>query len=202
MTTPKPFQIVAAVAFDATANPTWTTACALLENPHARLSLIHVVPATERNVRRESSTMSDLVGEWHARLQAILVRELGDASNALKERVDVYVALGDPATEIVQLAADLTADLIVVGANERSRLERLVLGSVSSEVFKRAPCSVLVARPVDYSGLEKTPEIAAPPAPGQASTLRPHAVVRYRSTPFSTYNANLFPNGIPREQVR
>jgi hypothetical protein len=77
-----------------------------------------------------------------------------------------------------------------------------MLGSVSSEVFRRAPCSVLVSRAADYTGQEKSPSIAPPLGPGEAAMIRSPGVVRYRSTPFSTYNASLFPTGIPRKQVR
>jgi nucleotide-binding universal stress UspA family protein len=53
--------------------------------------------------------------------------------------------VGDPAAELVDTARELEADLVVLGRRSRS-LRRLVLGSVSDAVVRRAPCDVLVVR--------------------------------------------------------
>lgn len=53
---------------------------------------------------------------------------------------------GRPASEIVLEAGRFGADLIVVGARGHSAVERLVIGSVSSEVVDEAHCPVLVVR--------------------------------------------------------
>jgi nucleotide-binding universal stress UspA family protein len=53
--------------------------------------------------------------------------------------------VGDPAAELVDAARELEADLVVLGRRSRS-LRRLVLGSVSDAVVRRAPCDVLVVR--------------------------------------------------------
>ncbi|MEZ5244904.1 MAG: universal stress protein [Acidimicrobiales bacterium] len=53
---------------------------------------------------------------------------------------------GDPADVIVAVAAEIDADLIVVGTGDRSWLSRLLNPSVSSTVAEKAPCSVLVVR--------------------------------------------------------
>ena len=52
---------------------------------------------------------------------------------------------GTPAAEIVGAAAALESDLVVVGRRSRS-LRRLVLGSVSADVVRDAPCDVLIVR--------------------------------------------------------
>ena len=201
MTTEKPFRIVAAVDVDDTAHSTWGMAAALMANPKAEVSLLHVIRASEREVRNDTGEISALVEEGHRQVQAMLAEELGDASHPLRERVDIYVGVGEPSAQIIQLAVDLEADLIIVGTNDRKGLERMMLGSVSSGVFKRAPCSVLVARSSHFEGLEKTPVVEPPLAEGQQPMIRAGRLVRYRSLPFSSYNANLFPTGIPRRQV-
>ena len=53
---------------------------------------------------------------------------------------------GDPADVIVRQAEAADADLIVVGNEHRHLLERLLTGSVSSGVTRRAECDVLVVR--------------------------------------------------------
>jgi nucleotide-binding universal stress UspA family protein len=53
---------------------------------------------------------------------------------------------GAPAEELVAAARETGADLIIVGAANRSVLGHILLGSVSSRVLSHAPCSVLIAR--------------------------------------------------------
>ncbi len=53
---------------------------------------------------------------------------------------------GDPKHVILEHAAAMGADLIVVGAYGMSALEQFFLGSVSKAVLRFAPCSVAIAR--------------------------------------------------------
>jgi len=55
--------------------------------------------------------------------------------------VEAKAAAGDPAREILAEAA--SADLIVMGTHGRSGFERLVLGSVTEKVLRKATCSLL-----------------------------------------------------------
>ncbi len=56
------------------------------------------------------------------------------------------VALGPAAANLVRVAEELRADLIVVGTRGRTGLRRMLLGSVAEAVVRTAPCSVLVVR--------------------------------------------------------
>jgi nucleotide-binding universal stress UspA family protein len=51
--------------------------------------------------------------------------------------------VGDPAKEIVRLAREEDADLIVIGTHGRTGIARALLGSVAEVVVRRAPCPVL-----------------------------------------------------------
>ena len=51
---------------------------------------------------------------------------------------------GDEASEILRLASERGAELIVVGSAKERWLDTVVLGSVSSSVVHAAPCPVLV----------------------------------------------------------
>ena len=55
--------------------------------------------------------------------------------------------VGDPSQEIVDVAARNDADLIVVGTREPGLVERLLGGSVSQGVARRAHCDVLIVHP-------------------------------------------------------
>ena len=61
---------------------------------------------------------------------------------------------GKPAEQIVFMAEQWQADLIVVGAHTKTPLERLLLGSVSQSVLEHSPCSVLIVRGTAQSALK------------------------------------------------
>ncbi len=54
---------------------------------------------------------------------------------------------GDPAEEIVKLARQENVETIVMGTHGRSRLGRLLVGSVAEGVISEAPCAVIALRP-------------------------------------------------------
>jgi nucleotide-binding universal stress UspA family protein len=54
--------------------------------------------------------------------------------------------LGKPADEILKVAKQHKADLIVTGAKGLGALGRALLGSVSTRVVQHSACSVLVVR--------------------------------------------------------
>jgi nucleotide-binding universal stress UspA family protein len=54
------------------------------------------------------------------------------------------VLSGDPADAVVRRAAELGTDLIVVGSQRRGGLERLMFGSVSEAIVRRATAPVLL----------------------------------------------------------
>lgn len=71
----------------------------------------------------------------------------GALSNVAGAGVPVtgQVVENSPATALLHAAGD--ADLLVVGSLGRGALGGLRLGSVSSQVAHRAPCSVLIVKP-------------------------------------------------------
>jgi nucleotide-binding universal stress UspA family protein len=70
--------------------------------------------------------------------------------------VECQARAGTPAWEIVQAAAEVRADLIVVGSHGRSGIGQFVLGSVSHAVVEHASCSVHVSRGYNH-------RLASPP---------------------------------------
>ncbi len=81
----------------------------------------------------------------------------GEAQKLLDEQVEsikytggkvsgVHLKLGNPSDEILELAEDLEADLIIMGSRGLGPVDRLVVGSVSEAVVHRAVRPVLVVR--------------------------------------------------------
>jgi nucleotide-binding universal stress UspA family protein len=58
-----------------------------------------------------------------------------------------HLRMGEAALEIVALAEELGADLIVMGSRGLGGVRRALIGSVSDSVVRHAHCPVLVVRP-------------------------------------------------------
>jgi nucleotide-binding universal stress UspA family protein len=60
--------------------------------------------------------------------------------------VKTIVKQGDPATEVLETAKKMRADLIVTGSHGRHGAQKFLLGSVSSKIVDNSPCAVLVVK--------------------------------------------------------
>ncbi len=60
--------------------------------------------------------------------------------------VKVYLLSGAPAKEIVNISKRENVKLIVMGAHGKGLLTELLLGSVSTDVIRRAECPVLIVK--------------------------------------------------------
>jgi hypothetical protein len=84
----------------------------------------------------------------HLEQKVVDVRErLGSAATGRFPRVIPHLRFEVPSQEIAQLAADVEADLVVVGTHGRRGMSRVLIGSVAEAVVRLAPCPVFVARP-------------------------------------------------------
>ena len=69
----------------------------------------------------------------------------------------VHARIGKAADEILALAEEVGADLIIVGSKRMTGLERLILGSTSERVMRDAGCTVEIARAKRYPEVELMP---------------------------------------------
>ena len=88
------------------------------------------------------SARVDALGDGERRHQRNLLREARSLLREWDVRMGAVQAVGDPTTEIRAAAEDSGARVIVVGRGNGMR--RLIKGSVSTRLVRRAPCDVLV----------------------------------------------------------
>lgn len=82
----------------------------------------------------------------------------------------VHVRIGEPASEILALAAEADADFIIVGTHGHGGVKRWLVGSVAEKIVREAHCPVIVARAKDYNiSFVQAPE---PPCPQCVETRR------------------------------
>lgn len=178
--------IVAGVMFDGTADAVWEAAHDLLSSrPDAVLHVCHVIKRDPMVAELEDASPYDAA---FVELFSWVVSKTSSKDAPVCKQIHLQVAIGDPANEIVQSAVDVDADLILVGTHGRAAVGRLVLGSVAEGVMRKAPCSVLVARPLE-KGRHKSPSIAPPPEPGHRA-FHPHAAAR-RSVELMNFTAGM-----------
>ena len=70
------------------------------------------------------------------------------------------LSMGDPAGEIVRIAGEEGAEMIVLGTHGRTGMTRLLMGSVAEAIVRRAPCPVLVYRETAATLAGRKPEPA------------------------------------------
>jgi nucleotide-binding universal stress UspA family protein len=78
--------------------------------------------------------------------RAFLDEQAGKMRDAGAKIAKKHLRNGRPDQEIVALAEELGAGLIVVGGRGLGGVKRALMGSVSDSVVRHAPCPVLVAR--------------------------------------------------------
>jgi len=79
-----------------------------------------------------------------------ILREVTDAASKVGVPVESKVLTGFPPEEIVRVAQQLPADIIIMGTHGRAGMSHLLLGSVAEKVVRRAPCPVLTVRKEEH----------------------------------------------------
>jgi nucleotide-binding universal stress UspA family protein len=110
----------------------------------AAVTAVHVEHLSAWATLAIGSTLGDAF-EADEKVRAELIDQAQNQGSAAGVPVDVVVRKGRPANEIVDVAQEVGADLVVVGHRGHGGATSW-LGSVATEVVHRAHCSVLVAR--------------------------------------------------------
>ena len=92
----------------------------------------------------------------------------------------VHARIGKVAKEILDLAEETGADLILMGTHGRTGVAR-VIGSTAEHVVREAGCAVLVVRPKRYADVELA----------TITKLEDHHLLRSKPLRFSYQNTNI-----------
>ncbi len=134
----------------------------------ATLHIVHVHDPYElNNTMRNMSYMS--AAEWEQEQEEARARDRKNLDGVVPTVPGVacqhHCPVGRSDDEIVALAVDKGADLIVMDSHGRTGLSRLLMGSVAESVMRRAPCPVLIVKqptkeetPVNQRGAIAAPD--------------------------------------------
>jgi len=158
-----PKSILSPIDFSSPSDEAAKTAADLALQFGAQLDLLYVVPAIPKlpfsvSIFKEGEYENELHKDAAERLSKL-------ASDLGKRGLHVTTSVGtanDVGMEIVRVAEQDSADLIVISTHGMTGWHRLAIGSVTEKVVRLAPCPVLVLRahPAEQSSRDRT---QAPP---------------------------------------
>jgi nucleotide-binding universal stress UspA family protein len=112
----------------------------------ARLNVLEVIdwtlPPVAGEIGGPLTPPTELIAMTQDRLGHLIASARRDGVSVI-----AYVESGRVVEQILQTAATMAADLIVMGTHGRGGFQHLVLGSVTEKVIRRAPCPVLTVPP-------------------------------------------------------
>ena len=122
-------------------------ACELAGKLGATVHLVNVIgiPALgvpELGMAVTSSMLDSLIADNQKALDGLAARKRSLGCNIGQ----ILLKTGDARDAIDQTAAEIGADLIVMGTHGRRGVSRALLGSVAETVVRTAPCPVLTIR--------------------------------------------------------
>ena len=142
-------QILCPVDFSDFSDYAMRYAALLAQKFDAHLTLLHVVapilvplPGDALAPPMRQTDLADIADACRDRL----TRTAGDLTKNGVSAVACQVTSGVPYLEIIRVAEELHADMIVMGTHGRSGLAHLMIGSVAERVVRKAPCAVLTVK--------------------------------------------------------
>ena len=117
--------------------------------PNSEVKVLHVVEPPALLMGRE---MAGPDPEFEVVWKALrdqskeLVLKAAEKLREAKFNVSTELVEGDPKSQIIDIANEWRADMIVVGSHGRTGLSRFLIGSVSQAVVRHADCSVEIVR--------------------------------------------------------
>jgi nucleotide-binding universal stress UspA family protein len=160
--------IVVGVDFDVESERALDEAIKLtLYRPDTQLHVVYADPSLAAiAMRTDVKGLAARAEATLAKLRELVYRRLAalgvDDDALVEHQVVAHFRVGTPAEEVVQLAVDVDADLVVVGTHGRRGVKRLVLGSVAAKILSHARCPVYVVRGKDHHGVGVVPNIEPP----------------------------------------
>ena len=143
--------ILAPVDFTEVSAKTATTAYSLIDDIHVDLVFLHVMPTKleNRHLVTESPTSPNTFQRIEARAVDKL-RELVRKAKVQGINATYLLTSGTPATEILNSAKQIHADLIVMGSHDYNSPNGSVIGATTKTVLYASPCPIVIV-PSDHA---------------------------------------------------
>jgi universal stress protein A len=140
-------KIILATDFSDISKNASSHALLLAKNYKAELKALHVFDSSAWNIPSHDYLAIDMVVEGQEEARQRGIKALKELAESFDLEVETIFKEGDPGHEIIRVAKELNADLIVLGTHGYTGWKRFTLGSVAELVVRHAPCAVLTIRP-------------------------------------------------------
>jgi nucleotide-binding universal stress UspA family protein len=144
-------KILVPVDFSESSRKAFAYAVSFARQFAAEILLLHIVEfiPTPELVVAES-------GYLNARLRENATRELANWRKEMEPfQLKTSVEDGIPHREIVRIADEINADLIILGTEGRTGLSHLLIGSTAERVVRHAHCPVMVVRQREHDFVQE-----------------------------------------------
>jgi nucleotide-binding universal stress UspA family protein len=131
--------------FSPSADAAATLAVSIAKALDAKVIVLHVLDLAPIMAAAGEQLPPDLAAEVLDRMRKEAAQRLAREADRYPQATPLMVE-GAPRTTIVELALELRADLIVMGTQGRSGLDRVLLGSVAEHVVRHSDVPVLTVR--------------------------------------------------------
>lgn len=111
----------------------------------AKVVLLNVVEKWYRSAHlvTDSSEWQTIHNGWLKEGAALLEKKKAELEDKGVKKIETVLRDGDAAHEIIAVANERRADLIIMATHRYSPVGKLFMGSVTDSVTKRSPCPVL-----------------------------------------------------------
>lgn len=133
--------ILAAIDASETSRSVFKEALVLASTIRARVVIVAVTPNYEGNMHR--FCIEDPENELDEPFQGIL-KEAFDYADSIGLKLKTVHRRGKPCDEILSVATQESASLIVLGGKRKLQVERMLLGRIMAEIVANSNCDVLV----------------------------------------------------------
>jgi nucleotide-binding universal stress UspA family protein len=112
----------------------------------AKLTLVHIILEPSALDYTMGGIPTEETEGWQKEAGQRLAEQLARAKLEYQEVEAVQTAALHPRDQIVRVATDLSADLLVLSTHGYTGWRHFLLGSDAEKILERAPCPVLIVR--------------------------------------------------------
>jgi nucleotide-binding universal stress UspA family protein len=141
-----PTTILLATDGSAQAQLAATTAADLAQRTDSELHVTTVGAGVPISATTSPAHFEDVLRENRRQAQEVLEQQTKSIEESAGVVNETHLREGRAEEEIVELAEEIEAGLIVMGSRGHSRLRRALMGSVSDAVVRHAHCPVTIVR--------------------------------------------------------
>lgn len=139
-------RIICAIDFSDCSRQGLAYALSLAGHAGAGLTLVHVVEAVAGPEVVDDRAPFAALRRVQVETAQGLLRSIAREHEGRGRAIDDVVRPGIPHREILGIAREIDADLVVLGVRGRGQVDLTLFGSTTNQVVRRAPCAVLTVR--------------------------------------------------------